>query len=96
MNFFVISVLTLNIILWIVLLVRFKKLFSTDSIVDKTQKKLNELIKEIDNAADRDTFLAKETSKRIQNTLDDAEKKMELFKEKRNLHIFDGAKTNKE
>ena len=81
MSFFVISVLTLNIILWIVLLVRFKKLFSTDDIMDQTQKKVEHLIREIDNAADRDTYLAKETSKRIQNMIDDADKKMELFKE---------------
>ena len=81
MTFFVISILTLNIILWIVLLVRFKKLFSTDDIVSETQKKVEHLIREIDNAADRDTYLAKETSKRIQDIMDEAEKKMELFKE---------------
>ena len=81
MTFFVISVLTLNIILWIVLLIRFKKLFSTDDILNQTQKKVEHLIREIDNAADRDTYLAKETSKRIQNMMDDAEQKMELFKQ---------------
>ena len=81
MTFFVISVLTLNIILWIVLLVRFKKLFSTDNIIDKTQEKLNHLIKEIDTAADRDTYLAKETTKRIQSMIDEAELKMQLFRE---------------
>ncbi len=81
MTFFVISVLTLNIILWIVLLIRFKKLFSTEDIVNQTQKKIEHLIREIDNAADRDTYLAKETTKRIQTIIDDAENKMELFKE---------------
>ncbi len=81
MTFFVISVLTLNIILWIVLLIRFKRLFSTDKIIEKTEEKLNHLIKEIDMAADRDTFLAKETSKRIKSQVEDAEQKMELFKE---------------
>ena len=81
MTFFVISVLTLNIILWIVLLIRFKKLFSTDNIIEKTQDKLNHLIREIDNAADRDTYLAKETTKRIKEMIDEAELKMELFRE---------------
>ncbi len=81
MSFFVISVLTLNIILWIVLLIRFKKLFSTDDILNQTQKKVEQMIREIDYAADRDTYLAKETTKRIQSILDDAERKMELFKE---------------
>lgn len=81
MTYFVISVLTLNIILWIVLLVRFKKLFSTDNIIEETKKKYNEIVKEIDMAADRDTYLARETTRRIQTAIDDAEKKMEMFKE---------------
>ncbi len=81
MSFFVISVLTFNLILWIVLLIRFKKLFSTDDIVKKTQDKIENLIRDIDTAADRDTYLAKETSKHIRSLLDDADKKMELFKE---------------
>ena len=81
MTLFVISVLTLNIILWIVFLIRFKRLFSTDKIIEKTEQKVNHFIKEIDMAADRDTYLAKETTKRIQNMLDDADRKMELFKE---------------
>ena len=81
MLFFAISVFTLNLILWIVLLIRFKKLFSTDKIIEKTEQTVNNFIKEIDMAADRDTFLAKETSKRIQNMLDDADRKMELFME---------------
>jgi hypothetical protein len=82
--FFVISVLTFNLILWIVLLIRFKKIFSTDKIIEKTEKTVNHFIKEIDMAADRDTYLAKETSKRLQNMLDDADRKMELFQEATN------------
>ena len=79
MTFFVISVLFVNIILWIIMLVRFKRLFSTDKIVEKTEQQLNHLIKEIDTAADRDTYLAKETSKRIKNQIEEAEQRMELF-----------------
>lgn len=81
MTFFVISVLTFNLILWIVLLIRFKKLFSTDNIIEKTREKLEHLIREIDTAADRDTYLAKETTKRIKEMIDEADLKMELFRE---------------
>ena len=84
MTFFVISVFTLNIILWIVFLIRFKRLFSTDKIIEKTEQKMNHLIKEIDQAADRDTYLAKETSKRIKSQIEEAERKMELFQEATN------------
>ena len=84
MLFFSISVLTLNLILWIVFLIRFKKLFSTDKIIEKTEQTVNHFIKEIDMAADRYTYLAKETTKRIQNMLDEADRKMELFQEATN------------
>ena len=84
MTFFVISVLFVNIILWAIMLIRFKRLFSTDKIVEKTEQQLNHLIKEIDMAADRDTYLAKETSKRIKNQIEEAEQKMELFNQATN------------
>lgn len=84
MVFFVISVLIINVILWAVFLIRFKRLFSTDQIIEKTEQKVNHFIKEIDMAADRDTYLAKETTKRIQNKLDEADRKMELFQEATN------------
>ena len=84
MTFFVISVLFVNLILWAILLIRFKRLFSTDKIVEKTEQQLNHLIKEIDMAADRDTYLAKETSKRIKNQIEEAEQKMELFNQATN------------
>ncbi|MBO4533048.1 MAG: hypothetical protein J5726_05050 [Treponema sp.] len=81
MLFFVISVLLVNIILWIVFLVRFKNLFSTDGIIEKTEQKMNQFVHEIDLAADRDTYLAKETTNRIKSLLEEADRKMELFKE---------------
>ncbi|MBR5032138.1 MAG: hypothetical protein IKX70_00525 [Treponema sp.] len=84
MTFFVISVLFVNLILWAIMLIRFKRLFSTDKIIEKTEQKLNHLIKEIDIAADRDTYLAKETSKRIKKEIEEAERKMELFQEATN------------
>ena len=84
MTFFVISVLTFNLLLWGILLFRFKRIFSTDKIVEKTEQQLNHLIKEIDMAADRDTYLAKETSKRIKSEIEEAERKMELFQEATN------------
>ena len=81
MTFFVITVLVINLILWAIMLIKFKRLFSTDNIIEKTQQTVNNFIKEIDMAADRDTYLAKETTKRIQNMLDEADQKMELFKQ---------------
>lgn len=81
MTFFVISVLTLNIILWIVLLIRFKKLFSTDQIIENTRENVNKIIKDVDSATARNTYLTKEMQKRLEKLLEDAEARMEMFKE---------------
>lgn len=74
-------ILIINIILWIVLLARFKKLFSTDKIIEKTTLKMNRLVAEIDKATDRNLYLTKESTNNIKKLLGDAELEMELFKE---------------
>lgn len=81
MLYFIIFISLINIVLWIVFLIRFKKLFSTDAIIEKTRYQLNNLMKDIDNATDRDIQLAEETSKRLQNAVKEAEMKMNLFAE---------------
>ena len=59
----------INIILWIVFLVRFKKLFSTDKIINTTTEKMNKLVTEIDKATDRNIFLTDASSKKIQKQI---------------------------
>lgn len=81
MLYLVISICVLNIIFWIIFLVKFKKLFSTESIIEKTREQLNQLVKDIDKSADRDIYLAEETSKRLKAAVADAEMKMQLFTE---------------
>ena len=71
----------INIILWVIFLVKFKKLFSTDKIIETTTEKMNRLVKDIDKATDRDLSLTRESEKRIRELLNEAEKNMELFRE---------------
>ena len=81
MSVFVISVCAVNLILWIIFLIRFKKIFSTDSIIEKTREQMNKFISDIDSATDRDVYLSGEASKRIQKLLDEEDKKLEMFNE---------------
>ena len=71
----------INIILWVIFLVRFKKLFSTEKIIETTTEKMNKLVTEIDKATDRNLFLTDASTKKIQAALDEADRNMELFKE---------------
>ena len=70
-----------SIILMIIILIRFKKLFSTDAIIDKTKSQMNRVIMDVNNNAKRDLELLNESSRRLHNLLDDADKKMKEFSE---------------
>lgn len=70
-----------SLILMIVILVRFKKLFSTDAIIDKTKNQMNRVIMDVNNNANRDLELINESSRRLRALLNEAEKRMESFRE---------------
>ncbi len=71
----------LSIVLMIVILVRFKKLFSTDAIIEKTKSQMNRVIMDVNNNANRDLELLNESTRRLRALLNDAEKRMESFRE---------------
>ena len=70
-----------SLILMIVILIRFKKLFSTDAIIDKTKSQMNRVIMDVNNNANRDLELINESSRRLRALLNEADKKMENFQE---------------
>lgn len=79
MSGLIIGICLVNVLFWIIFLIRFKKIFSTDSIIEKTRDQLNKMISDIDKSTERDVYLSGEAAKRIQNLLDEEEKKMEMF-----------------
>ena len=70
-----------SIILMLIILIRFKKLFSTDAIIDKTKSQMNRVIMDVNNNANRDLELLNESSRRLRALLNEADKKMENFRE---------------
>lgn len=79
MSFFVVGLTFLNIICWIIFFIKFKKIFSTDKIIEQTRHQMNNMIKDIDSATDRDMYLVRESTKNIKALLDEADKRMEVF-----------------
>ena len=57
-----------SLILMIIILVRFKKLFSTDSIIEKTKSQMNRVITDVNANANRDMELINESSRRLSVT----------------------------
>lgn len=70
-----------SLILMIIILIRFKKLFSTDSIIEKTKSQMNRVITDVNANANRDMELINESSRRLRALLNEADKKMETFRE---------------
>lgn len=70
-----------SLILMIIILIRFKKLFSTDAIIEKTKNQMNRVIMDVNNNANRDMELINESSRRLRALLNEADKKMENFRE---------------
>ena len=72
---------SLSIILLIIVLVKFAKLFSTDSIIEKTKKQMNKIILDINKNANMDIDLINEATRRTRTLIKDADDKMEEFRE---------------
>ena len=52
MTFFIIALVLINLGLWIIFLFKFKDLFSTDKIIEKTRYEMEKLVKDINNNAE--------------------------------------------
>jgi hypothetical protein len=76
------SLITITLLL--IFLIRFKKIFSTDNIIEKTRLYMDRMIKDINNQSNRDLELVKESSNRLKALLNESEHKMELFREATN------------
>ena len=69
------------IVLLIAVLIRFEKLFSTKAIIENTQNKMNKIISDINNNANRDIDLINEATRRTRALIKETDDKMNEFKE---------------
>ncbi len=70
-----------NIIMWIFFFKRFKKLFSTDDVIDKARSELNSLLIQLDKSADRDISLLEDRIAKTKAIIEDADKRITLLKQ---------------
>lgn len=71
------NLLTISIL--VILLIRFKKLFSTQHILEKTQNYMNKMITDLNNQANRDLDLINASKTGLQDLLRKSENQMEKF-----------------
>lgn len=78
---FIVGFTIINISLWGVLLIKFKKIFSTDSIIEKSRIAMNKMVADINRNAETDINLSQEATKRMRIMLAEADKTMENFRQ---------------
>jgi hypothetical protein len=75
---FVITIGILNIILWIIFLAKFKKLFSTDDVIQKARSEMNSMIMDINRNAERNITLIDDRIKQLKLVTAEADRRIAL------------------
>ena len=70
MTYFVLILSVINILLFFIFLLKFKSIFSTDSILEKTTKRVDKIIAELNENAQRDIDLVGSSSRKLQKQLE--------------------------
>lgn len=77
--FLTILICIFNVFMWIVLLKKFKKIFSTEDIILTTREELNRMIEDVNRNTSRDLNLADEKIKEIEKVIVEAEKRLSVL-----------------
>ncbi len=70
----------LNVVLWIILFIKFKDIFSTKKTLEETHEALNSMLISINRNADRNITLLEEKIKEIKSVTEEAEKRISFMK----------------
>lgn len=79
MEYFILFVILLNLALWGLMLFRFKKLFTTDDVIEKTKKKLNSMLRDLDAASERNVRIIDDRLSKLDSLLKETDKKIMLL-----------------
>ena len=77
MTFFIIALVLINLGLWIIFLFKFKDLFSTDKIIEKTRYEMEKLVKDINNNAETNINIIDERVRKMKALVREADLKIE-------------------
>lgn len=69
-----------NIAMWIFFMKKFNTFFSTDEIIDETNLRVQEIVKDMNYSTERDIRLAEECVKRLKAVTAEAERKISVLK----------------
>lgn len=73
-----ITILVINVILWLFFFIKYKKAFSPENILHSISEEVDKLLIEIDKSADRDLTLIEERTNNLRALIDEADKRIQL------------------
>ena len=74
----VIGICIVNLLLWCVFFLKFKKLFSTDDVIQQTRKEMNNMILDINRNAERNISLLEDRTTKLKQIINDADRRIQL------------------
>ncbi len=78
---FVVGLCVINIALWIIFIFRFKRIFSTDSIIEKTRNVMNRMVSDMNRNTETAINLTEEANRKLKNTIKESENILQQFSE---------------
>lgn len=72
----------LNIVFWLFMFIRFKKIFSTDETISKVRKEFDNLLRDINNNAVRNIDLIENRTNQLHNLINEADRKIQILDRK--------------
>ena len=69
-----------NVVMWLVQIVRFKNIFSTDKIMQDTRDQLNSMLMDINRNAERNIDLIDDRIRQLKEVTEEADRHIQLLK----------------
>ncbi len=69
-----------NVVMWLVQIVRFKNIFSTDKIMEETRDQLNSMLMDINRNAERNITLIDDKIRQLKEISEEADRHIQLLK----------------
>lgn len=79
-TFFIVTIFIINVSLWVVLIVKFKRLFSTDDIISSTRAELTKMLADVNRNTDRDLMLMEDKIKELKAVIAEADRHLSVAK----------------
>ena len=72
------AIVAINVALWVIFLIRFKRLFSPDDVIEKTRAEMDNMIRDINNNTVRAIDIIDDRKKQLNRLIEEADRRIAL------------------